>query len=311
MTGYVLRRLLAMVPVLFAISMLAFSALRMSPGDAASISLAARTGIDLPPEQAVEELRREMRLEDPLAVQYGRWLGGVLSGDLGRSYQTGRPVGQELARVFPATAALAFAALAVDLLLAVPAGVAAALRRGQPLDHLTLAGSLVFGCIPDFFLGLLLILCFSIWLGLAPVAGFAHLGGLVLPALTLGLGNAAIASRLVRAGMLQALEEKHLLAASARGLSRRAVVARHALKQALVPLASYVGAQFGYFFGGAVVVETIFSWPGLGRLLVESVNARDVAVVQGCVLAIAALYVAINLVVDILQWVLDPRTRHV
>jgi peptide/nickel transport system permease protein len=310
MTGYVLRRLLAMVPVLFGISLLAFAALRMSPGDVASISLAARTGIDVPPEQAVEELRRAMRLEDPLALQYARWLGGVLSGDLGRSYQTGRPVPQELARVFPATAALAFAALAIDLLLAVPAGVAAALRRGRLADLLTLGSSLAFGCVPDFFLGLILILCFSIWLGLTPVAGFASIGGLVLPALTLGLTNAAISSRLMRASMLQALEEKHLLAARARGLSRLAVVWRHALKQALVPMTSYVGAQFGYFFGGAVVVETVFAWPGLGRLLVDSVNARDVAMVQGCVLAIAALYVLINLGVDILQWVLDPRTRH-
>ena len=310
MTGYVLRRLLAMVPVLFGISLLAFAALRMSPGDVAAISLAARTGIDVPPEQAVEELRRAMRLEEPLVHQYARWLGGVLSGDLGRSYQTGRPVPQELARVFPATAALAFAALIIDLLLAVPAGVAAALKRGRLIDHLTLGSSLAFGCVPDFFLGLILILCFSIGLGLTPVAGFANIGGLVLPALTLGLTNAAISSRLMRASMLQALEEKHLLAARARGLSRLAVVWKHALKQALVPMTSYVGAQFGYFFGGAVVVETVFAWPGLGRLLVDSVNARDVAVVQGCVLAIAALYVLINLGVDILQWVLDPRTRH-
>jgi len=310
MTGYLLRRLLAMVPVLFGISLLAFAALGMTPGDMASISLAARTGIDVPPEQAVEELRREMRLEDPLALRYGRWLGRVLSGDLGRSYQTGRPVLSELARVFPATAALACAALAIDLLLAVPAGIAAAMRRGQLADHLTLGGALLFGCVPDFFLGLLLILCFSIWLGLTPVAGFAHLGGLTLPALTLGLTNAAISSRLMRASMLLALEEKHLLAASARGLSRRAVVWKHALKQAMVPMTSYLGAQFGYFFGGAVVVETVFAWPGLGRLLVDSINARDVAVVQGCVLAIAAIYVLINLGVDILQWVLDPRTRY-
>ncbi|WP_027191891.1 ABC transporter permease [Fundidesulfovibrio putealis] len=310
MTGYVLRRLLAMVPVLFGISLLAFAAMGMTPGDVASISLASRTGIDVPPEQAVEDLRREMRLNDPLALQYARWMGTVLSGDLGRSYQTGRTVIQELARVFPPTAALACSALAIGLLLAVPVGVASAMRRGHPVDHLTLGGSLLFGCIPDFFLGLILILLFSITLGLTPVAGFSKASGLILPALTLGLTNAAISSRLMRAGMLQALEEKHLVAASARGLSRRAVVWKHALKQALVPMTSYVGAQFGYFFGGAVVVETIFAWPGLGRLLVDSINARDVAVVQGCVLAIAAVYVLINLGVDILQWILDPRTRN-
>jgi ABC-type dipeptide/oligopeptide/nickel transport system permease component len=310
MTGYVLRRLLAMIPVLFAISFLAFAALHLTPGDAASISLAARTGIDTPPEQAVADVRREMRLEDPLLRQYFRWLTGVLSGDLGRSYQTGRPVFQELAQVLPASACLAGAALLVDLLLAVPAGVAAALKRGRPVDHLTLCGSLLFGCIPDFFLGILLILLFSIVFRLTPVAGFSSPSGIILPALTLGLTNAAVAARLLRAGMLQSLEEKHLVAARARGLSRRAVVWKHALRQALTPMTSYLGAQFGYFFGGAVVVETVFAWPGLGRLLVESINARDRAVVQGCVLAIAALYVCINLAVDILQWILDPRTRH-
>lgn len=310
MIGFLCRRLLALIPVLFGVSLLAFFALLISPGDVATITLAARTGIESPPEQAVEELRQKMRLDAPLAVQYVRWLGRVLTGDLGRSYQTGRPVTQELARVIPATAALACLSLVILLLLTLPAGVAAACNKGRALDQATLAGSLFVSCVPDFFLGLVFMLVFSISLGLTPVAGFADPRGIILPALTLGLANAAISARLLRASMIQALEEKHLLAAKARGLPRRMVVWKHALRQALVPLSSYVGSQFGYFFGGAVVVEAIFLWPGLGRLLVDSVNSRDVFVVQGCVLAITVFYVLINLGVDILQWVLDPRTRH-
>ncbi len=310
MIGFLSRRLLALIPVLFGVSLLAFFALLISPGDVATITLAARTGIESPPEQAVEELRQRMHLDAPLAVQYVRWLGRVLTGDLGRSYQTGRPVTQELARVIPATAALACTSLVILLLLTLPAGVAAACKKGRTLDQATLAGSLFVSCVPDFFLGLVFMLVFSISLGLTPVAGFADPRGIILPALTLGLANAAISSRLLRASMIQALEEKHLLAAKARGLPRRVVVWKHALRQALVPLTSYVGSQFGYFFGGAVVVEAIFLWPGLGRLLVDSVNSRDVFVVQGCVLAITVFYVLINLGVDILQWVLDPRTRH-
>ncbi len=310
MIGFLVRRLLALVPVLFGVSLLAFFALLISPGDMATITLAAKTGIESPSEQAVNDLRQEMQLDAPMAVQYVRWLGRVLTGDLGRSYQTGRPVTQELARVIPATAALACLSLVILLLLTLPAGVAAACKKGRTLDQATLAGSLFVSCVPDFFLGLVFMLVFSISLGLTPVAGFTDLRGIILPALTLGLANAALSSRLLRASMIQALEEKHLLAAKARGLPRRVVVWKHALHQALVPLTSYVGSQFGYFFGGAVVVEAIFLWPGLGRLLVDSVNSRDVFVVQGCVLAITVFYVLINLGVDILQWVLDPRTRH-
>ncbi|PTN38976.1 ABC transporter permease [Desulfonatronum sp. SC1] len=311
MIGFLARRLLAMIPVLFGVSLLAFFALLMSPGDVATITLAAKTGIETPSQEAIEAQRRELRLDAPLHVQYVSWLGRVLTGDLGHSYLTGRPVTRELTRVFPATAALACLSLAVVLLLAVPIGVVAARHRGRPLDRAALAGSLFLSCVPDFFLGLILIVVFSISLGLTPVAGFTDMRGIILPALTLGLANAAISARLMRAGMIQALEEKHLLAAKARGLTRRVVVWKHALRQALVPLSSYVGTQFGYFFGGAVVVEVIFVWPGLGRLLVDSVNSRDIFVVQGCVLAITAIYVLINLGVDILQWILDPRTRHV
>lgn len=310
MTGFLLRRLLALIPVLFGVSLLAFFALLMSPGDVATITLAAKTGIESPPEQAVNDLRQKMQLDAPLAVQYVRWLGRVLTGDLGQSSLTGRPVTQELARVMPATAALACLSLVILLLLSLPVGVVAACKRGRVLDQATLTGSLFVSCVPDFFLGLVFMLVFSISLGLTPVAGFSDPRGIILPALTLGLANAAISSRLLRASMIQALEEKHLLAAKARGLPRRVVVWKHGLRQALVPLTSYVGAQFGYFFGGAVVVEAIFLWPGLGRLLVDSVNSRDVFVVQGCVLTITVIYVLINLGVDILQWVLDPRTRH-
>lgn len=310
MMRFVLKRLLALIPVLFGISLAAFLSMALCPGDAAKISLMSLMEAEAPPPAAVEELRREMGLDRPLAVQYAFWVKRVCRGDLGRSYQTGRSVVEELSRAFPATALLAVAAMILTIFLVIPMGITSAVKKGGLWDKATLAGSLLLIASPNFFQAIILILVFSISWRILPVAGFGTARNLILPSLALALSNAAISTRLMRTSVLEVLGEKFITVARAKGLSEWLVIWKHTLRSALIPLTAYLGTQFGYLFGGAAVVETIFLWPGLGRLLVDSVRSRDVFVVQGCVLAIACSYVLINLMADLLHAFLDPRVRH-
>jgi ABC-type dipeptide/oligopeptide/nickel transport system permease component len=310
MMRFILKRLLALIPVLFGISLAAFLSMALCPGDAAKISLMSLMEAEAPPPAAVEELRREMGLDRPLAVQYAFWVKRVCRGDLGRSYQTGRSVVEELSRAFPATALLAVAAMILTILLVIPMGITSAVKKGRLWDKATLAGSLLLIAAPNFFQAIILILVFSISWRILPVAGFGTARNLILPSLALALSNAAISTRLMRTSALEVLGEKFITVARAKGLSEWLVIWKHTLRSALIPLTAYLGTQFGYLFGGAAVVETIFLWPGLGRLLVDSVRSRDVFVVQGCVLAIACSYVLINLMADLLHAFLDPRVRH-
>ncbi|MFH1137302.1 MAG: ABC transporter permease [Pseudomonadota bacterium] len=307
---FIIKRLLSLVPVFFGISLVAFLSLALCPGDAAKISLMSLMGAETPPPAAVEELRIKMGLDRPLYVQYGLWVKRVFSGDLGRSYQTGRTVAAELKRAFPATALLATFSMVLTLLLVIPAGMISAVKKGGFLDKIALSGSLILVSSPNFFQAIILILVFSIGWKLLPAAGYGQFKNIILPSLALALTNAAISTRLMRTNALEVLGEKFILAARAKGLSEALVVWKHALKSAIIPLSAYLGTQFGYLFGGEAVVESIFLWPGLGRLLVESVCSRDVFVVQGCVLVIAGCYVVINLMVDLLHAWLDPRVRH-
>ena len=310
MTGFALKRLLALVPVLFGISLTAFFSMALCPGDAAKISLMSLMRAENPPPAAVEALRREMGLDRPLVLQYVFWVKRVCRGDLGRSYQTGRSVIRELSRAFPASALLAVVSMLLTLVIVIPAGITSAVHKGGLRDKATLAGSLLLIASPNFFQAILLILIFSISWRILPVAGFGRAQHLILPALTLALSNAAVSTRLMRTGTLEVLGEKFLMVARAKGLSEQRVIWKHALRSALIPMTAYLGTQFGYLFGGAAVVESIFLWPGLGRLLVDSVRSRDVFVVQGCVLAIACSYVLIHLMTDLLHAFLDPRVRH-
>ena len=310
MTLYIVKRLAALIPVLFGISLAAFLSMALCPGDAAKISLISLMETESPPPEAVEELRREMGLDRSLPIQYALWVKRLASGDLGRSYQTGRTVLEELKRAFPATAALAAVAMTLTILIVIPAGMISARKKGGFFDKTTLTGSLLLVSSPDFFQAIVLILLFSITWRILPAAGYGKPINLILPALSLTLTNAAISTRLMRTSALEVLGEKFITAARAKGLGERLIIWKHALKSAVIPLSAYLGTQFGYMFGGAVVVESIFLWPGLGRLLVESVRSRDVFVVQGCVLTIACSYVIINLMVDLLQAWLDPRVRN-
>lgn len=305
---YLARRLAQLSLVWIGITLLAFGLANLAPGDPAEMILLRRTG-HVPPRAEVQELRREMGLDAPLLVRYGRWAGGALVGDLGRSYRTGEPVTQALLERLPATLQLAGGSLLLALLIALPLGVVAAVRRGAAVDHGSRALALAGASLPSFWLAYLLILLFSVRLRILPVAGYGDWQHLVLPAMTLALGAAARLTRLTRASMLEELGQDYVRTAAAKGLPGSTVVVRHALRNALNPMASLTGMQFGQLLAGAVIVETIFGWPGIGKFLIDSIHDRDYPVIQGFVLFTGTMFVAINFLVDLSYRWLDPRVR--
>lgn len=255
----------------------------------------------------VASLRHDLGLDRPLPAQYGAWLSGLVRGDLGRSLQTRRPVAGEIRRAVPATALLAAAAFAAALAVAVPSGVIGALLRGRPADRALRLVSIVGISTPNYVSGPVLVLVFSVELGWLPVSGRDAPGAIVLPALTLGLALAALLSRMIRASFAEELSKPYVLAAEARGEGRIGAALRHAARNALPPVLVVAGLQIGSLLTGAVVTETIFSWPGVGRLLIQSIQRRDYPTVQGCVLFIASVYVVVNALVDVAAARLDPR----
>jgi ABC-type dipeptide/oligopeptide/nickel transport system permease component len=302
---YALRRLIGAVPVLLAVAMLVFLMLHLVPGDPARVV----GGMDATDEQ-VREIRRELRLHDPLAVQFVRFLGGAVGGDLGRSYVTGEPVAVEVGRRLGATIELAVASLVLTVAVGMAIGIVSARRPGSVVDAAGMAGALVAVSIPTFWLGLILQIVFSLWLGWLPSAGRTGLVSLVLPAVTLSAFSVAIVARMTRSSLLEVLSQDFVRTAEAKGLSPAAVLLRHALLNALVPIVTILGLRFGYLLGGAVVTETVFAWPGLGRFIVASIKARDFPSIQGGILVMAACFVLVNLAVDLLYGWLDPRMRR-
>lgn len=302
--GFLLRRVLLTAPVLLGVATLVFSLIHLVPGDPAQSMLGESAA-----PQDIAALRTRLGLDRPLLVQYGAFIGGAVTGDLGRSFRTGQPVTTMLAERVPATAELALAAMAVAILLAVPLGVVAAVLRGTTIDHGAMTFSLAGISIPNFWLGPLLAIVFAVELGWLPVSGRGSASHLVLPAVSLGLALAAILARMTRASLLEELGELYVRAARARGVSRAGAVVRHALANSLVPVVTIVALQFGAVLTGAVITETIFAWPGIGRLLIQSIGFRDYPMLQGCILLIAVTYVAVNLATDLLYGWLDPRIR--
>jgi peptide/nickel transport system permease protein len=306
MTGLALRRLALTLPTILAAATLVFLLVHLVPGDPVDVMLGETAA---PADR--EALRRTLGLDRPLLVQYAAFLGGVATGDLGRSLVHGTPVADLLAARIPATVELTLAALAIAVALALPLGLAAAARPGTWIDRGSVGFALLGVSVPGFWLGPMLILLFAIDLRWLPVSGRGSLAHLVLPALTLGLGMAAILTRMTRASVLEALGEDYVRTARAKGVGRRAILVRHALRNALAPVVTILGLQFGALLAGAVITETIFAWPGLGRLLIDAINQRDYPVVQGCILVIAASFVAANALADLVNLWLDPRTRPV
>ncbi len=305
-------RVIALLPILFGLSVLSFTLLAMVPGD----PVTAMLGLEASPE-AIATLRAKFALDQPLPVRFLAWFGNLLQGDLGRSIQTGRPVLEMVVTALGPTLLLAGAALLVSLAIALPAGIVAATRRNQPADF---AVSLVALCglsLPSFWLGILLILGLSIAWPVFPASGYAPLLAdpwtalrhLVLPAATLGVALAGASMRMTRSAMLEVLPADFIRTAHAKGLGPRRVVWRHALRNALIPIVTLVGIQLGQLLGGVVVTETVFAWPGIGKLVVDAIFARDYPVVQGAILVTATLFVLLNLATDLICVALDPRQR--
>jgi peptide/nickel transport system permease protein len=304
MLSYIARRVVLTLPVLFGVATLVFSLIHLVPGDPAQAML----GDGASPED-IAQLRTRLGLDRPLTEQYGRYLKGLIRGDLGTSLRTQQPVTAQIAERLPATAELASAAMLVAIALALPLGLIAAVWRGTWVDQSAMGLALVGISVPGFWLGPLLALIFAVELGWLPVSGRGTLAHLVLPAITLGSALAAILARMTRASVLEELREQYVVAARARGASRVRAVVAHALRNSLIPVVTILGLQLGAVLTGSIITETIFSWPGVGRLLIQSINFRDYPMVQGCILLIAVTYVTMNLLTDLVYGWLDPRIR--
>lgn len=305
MLRYVLGRIVLTIPVLFGVATLVFSLIHLVPGDPAQAMLGEGASAD-----DVAQLRERLGLDRPLLVQYGHFLTGVVTGDLGISFRTSQPVTRMIAERLPATAELALASMTVAMLIAVPLGIAAAVWKNTGVDYAAMTVALAGISIPNFWLGPLLAIVFAVQLGWLPVSGRGGSANLVLPALSLGAALAAILARMTRASMLDELGELYVRASRGRGASRLRAVLVHALRNSLIPLVTILGLQFGAVLTGSVITETIFAWPGIGRLLVQSIGFRDYPAVQGCILLIAVSYVVVNLCTDLVYGLLDPRIRY-
>ncbi len=289
------------------ISIISFMLLNFAPGDAAEITLRRQNGGVTPPREAVVALRQEMGLDDPLPVRYMRWVSSAVRGDLGDSYRTGNSIAAELFRRMPATLLLASTALALAVAAGIPLGVLAAVKRGTWLDTGCRLLALVGAAVPSYVLAPALMLLFAVKLDWLPAIGYGSPRTLVLPALALSFGTMAQLMRLTRASVLEVLGQDYMRTARAKGLSESVVVWRHGLKNALLPVVTVLGTSTGYLLGGAVIIETIFGWPGVGQFVVVGISQRDYPVVQGFVLYMAMTFLLINLAVDVSYRWLDPR----
>ncbi len=305
MRAYVIRRLLWTIPVLLGVTLLVFVILALVPGDAASLLAGTdATGQD------IEGIRRTLGLDRPLPVQYAAFVAGAVQGDLGRSFRTKRPVVDEICDRLGPTVELAAAALLFALAVGFFVGIVSAVRQYSLIDYAATVLALIGVSMPIFWLGLLLMLFFSVQLGWLPTTGNGTPQQLVLPAITLGSASAAIIARMTRSSLLEVLRQEYIQTARAKGLHERAVILRHALRNAMIPTVTAVGLQFGYLLGGSVLTETVFARAGLGTLLVDAIRARDYPVVQGTILLLAAAFVLVNLAVDLSYAWLDPRIRY-
>ncbi|MCQ9388471.1 ABC transporter permease [Brevibacterium sp. 50QC2O2] len=312
MARFLIRRLLALIPVLLVVAIVTFTLIHMMPGDAAAVML----GPNATAEQ-VAQLRANLGLDQPLFVQFFAWLGNILTGDLGESVFIHRPVTEILATALAPTVNLALLAEIIAIVIGVPAGIMAARHAGAIRDKSFMTGAMIGISMPSFLIGLLLMLIFAVLLGWFPVAGYRALEDgpletlryLALPAVALGLMQAALIARMTRTSMLETLSKNYMKTAKAKGLAGNKIVYKHALKNASLPIITTIGQTLGTLLAGAAVVETVFSIPGIGQLIVNSIERRDIVVIQGVVLLIAVVYVVINFIVDVLYSILDPRVR--
>lgn len=305
MHKYILRRLLMLIPVILGVTFIIFTMMYFTPGDPARIMLGEAAA-----EADVIRLRAELGLDDPFLVQFGRYVkDAVVHQDIGRSYTTKRPVLELIMTRFPSTLKLAALGIMVAVIIGIPTGIISATKQYSLFDNVAMVVALLGVSMPNFWQGLMMILVFSVYLGWLPSSGFNTPAHMVLPALTIGTSTAAIITRMTRSSMLEVIRQDYIRTARAKGQVESKVINRHALKNALIPIITVIGLQFGYLLGGAVLTESIFAVPGVGRLMVDSIRSRDFPVVQGGVLFIAVTFSFVNLIVDILYAFVDPRIR--
>lgn len=305
MLSFVARRLLLAIPTLFGVLVVVFLLLYIAPGDPVMEMVGERADAE-----TIARLRAELRLDDPVPVQFAHYAGGVIRGDLGTSYITGRPIARDILERFPKTLQLATAAMLLAASLGVTIGVLSSRRPGSAFDRLAMGGAYLGISFPVYWVGLILILVFAVTLRWLPPSGFGRVEYLVLPALALGTRSIAFLARMTRSAMLEVLGSDFIRTARAKGLRERVVLGRHALRNALIPIITVLGLDFGYYLTGSILTETIFSWPGIGRYVVNAIARRDLPAIQGSVLFLSVVFVLVNLVTDLLYAKADPRVRY-
>ena len=304
MLRYIGKRILYMIPVLLGVTLLVFFIMHLAPGNVAAMIL----GENATAEQ-IAELEHEMGLDRPLLAQYAAYLGGLLRGDLGTSYTSGESVTAKIMACFPYTVRLALVAAVVSVLLALPLGILAAVKQNTWVDNVSMVISLIGVSMPIFWLAVMLILLFSLKLGWFPVYGAKSWNSIVLPAISLGFMNMASIARTTRSSMVETLRQDYIRTAYAKGLSKGAIVIRHAFRNGMLPTITVIGLEIGQMLGGAVLTETVFAWPGVGRMMIQAINGRDTPTVMGCIVLLTVCFSFVNLIVDLLYGVEDPRVR--
>lgn len=308
MLRFILRRLVYLVPVWIGISLVAFLLANLTPGDPARLALQRELGRQ-PTAAETAVARDRLGLDDPAPLRYLRWLQDALTGDLGMSYRSGTPVLDSLVDRFPQTLQIGGLGLLMAIAIAIPLGVLAAVYRRGPIDHLSRVLALLGASMPSYWVAYLLILLFSVHLGMLPVAGSQTWQHAIMPAVTLGIGGSASLMRLARSEMLETLGQDYIRTARAKGLRSRSLLVRHALRNTMIPISTVLGMRFAGMLGGAVIVETIFSWPGIGKLVVDAIFDRDYPMIQGFVIFMGTVFLLINLIVDVGYGLIDPRIR--
>lgn len=309
MSKYILKRLLMLIPVLLGVTFIVFFILALTPGDPAAMILG-----DQASAEALELKREELGLNDPIIVRYVDYMANLLQGDLGVSYKNSISVWDQVWDKFPNTAILAIAGILVALVIGIPTGIISAKKQYTAVDNISMVVALIGVAMPNFWFGLLMVILFSLTLGWLPSQGMGEgfiplMKSLILPALTLGTGSAAMITRMTRSSMLEVIRQDYISTARAKGVSEKIITNKHMLKNALIPIVTAVGLQFGTLLGGAMLTETVFSWPGLGRLMVESIKSKDIPMVLGSVIFLAVMFSIVNLCVDIIYAFIDPRIK--
>lgn len=304
MIKYIFKRVIALIPIIIGITFLIYVVMSFSPGDPAALMLG-----DAATEEAVEQLREELGLDDHVLVQYVKYIGRLLTGDMGNSYITGNSVMSEIIDRFPNTFKLSVFAIALAIIVAIPIGIVCATKPNSFLDNLSMVFALVGVSMPAFWAGLLLILVFSVKLGWFPSGGSSGWISLVLPSVTLSLGSMAIIARTMRSSMLEVVRQDYIRTAKAKGVSSKIIIRKHALRNAMIPTATVIGLEMGTALGGAVLTETVFAWPGIGRLVVDAIKAKDTPVVLGGIIVFAICFSLVNLIIDVLYAYIDPRIK--